>query len=132
MYRTRLLVGTVGIATLGVACSSSSKNSAQPPTTGAATSQVAASTPTTAAGAGNTANPAEGVTVSSITVGLINTDSGALGGQFAAYADGVKARIKSQNDAGGLNGRKLNLIAVDDQANPSLGLPDCKNLIDNQ
>ena len=114
------VVATAGVLVLA-ACSSSKKSSSAPPTTVAgATATTAGGSSTTAAGGALTPHVAAipaatghtttGVTPTEIDVGAILYK--------AFYADGVtgfEARIKKENDAGGVYGRKIVLkAALDD------------------
>ncbi len=55
-----------------------------------------------------------GVTAKDIKVGYIYSKGGAAGSTFEHAADGFNARIKAQNAAGGVNGRKITPVIVDD------------------
>jgi branched-chain amino acid transport system substrate-binding protein len=72
-----------------------------------------------AASSSGAASAAPGVTAKEVVVGLVNPNSGAFGSQFAAYTDGVKARVYMANKAGGINGRKIRLEIEDDAGDPT-------------
>jgi len=125
--RRGLVVATASLV-LVAACSSSKKTTTTPTTAGSPTtasagaSTTAAGGPTTTAGGGATGFPTAaplpavtghtttGVTATEIHVGAVLYK--------AFYADGVtgfEARIKKENDAGGVNGRKIVVdAALDD------------------
>jgi branched-chain amino acid transport system substrate-binding protein len=80
-----------------------------------------------AAGAAN--DP--GVTKKQITVGYIFSETGAAGSTFKNAGTACEARVKRQNAAGGVNGRKINLIAIDDKSTGD-NLTATKDLIQNR
>ncbi len=55
-----------------------------------------------------------GVTDKAIKVGYIYSKGGLAGSTFAHAADGFNARIKAENAKGGVNGRKIDPVIVDD------------------
>ena len=66
------------------------------------------------------ASSAPGVTPTSISVGSIGTDTGALASNFFSMVPGVEAYFDMVNAQGGINGRKLNLAwKLDDGGDPS-------------
>jgi hypothetical protein len=119
------------------ACSSSKKTTS--PTTTAAKAAGAAATSTTSAGGGSTQATLPNVTVPPISG---NTTTGVtptaihLGGiyyktNFGDGPDGFNARIKRQNDAGGIYGRKIVLdTMVDDGSLPDQDLTAAKALVE--
>src|SRR5207247_1761409 len=76
----------------------------------------------------NTSEAAPGVTGSQITVGetLPLTTAGPSPQQTV---DGSQAYYDMVNAAGGVKGRKIKLIARDDQYNPSMALQQMRNLV---
>jgi len=81
-----------------------------------------------AAGAGAT-DP--GVTAKDITVGYIYSGTGAAGSTFKNAGTACQARVKRQNASGGVNGRKINVIVIDD-ASSGANLTATKDLIQNR
>ena len=67
---------------------------------------------TICASSGQAAEPAA---ADVIRVGMVNDQSGANKGSGRGMKVGVEAYFKSVNEKGGVNGRKLSLITVDDQ-----------------
>jgi branched-chain amino acid transport system substrate-binding protein len=112
----------VVLAVVAAACSSSKK--ASPPATTAAPNTTAGPTgaTTTAANstAGNTAS-ATGITADAYTVGVVVDETGVASSNDKGYA-AFKARIDAQNDAGGVFGRKINLVFEDGQSSPTQNL----------
>ena len=108
-----LVIAAIGVVVLG-ACSSS-KKSASSSTTAAPTKGAAATTVAPTGAAGNTAStlPAisgdttTGVSSTEIHIGAIEYKA-----DYAGAEDGFNARIKRQNDAGGIYGRKIVLDTV--------------------
>ncbi|MFI5041156.1 MAG: ABC transporter substrate-binding protein [Acidimicrobiales bacterium] len=131
------------LALLG-ACSSS-KKSTTPPTTAAASATTAAASATTAAAGASSTTAATGPLTAPPNTPLPpvtgNTTTGVTATQIkfgaivykAFYADaavGFNARIKRENDAGGIFGRKLVLVTVlDDNQTADTDLTDAKTLV---
>ncbi len=67
-----------------------------------------------------------------IKIGVINV----LSGSFAAYGktgkQGAQLAAEEINQAGGLLGRQVEIIQVDDQAKPDIGVQEAKRLILNE
>ena len=103
------------LATLSTACGSSAK-STTPTSTG--TSGTLGSSTTGSSATKNVAS-APGVTATSITIGLITSVTGNASSTFYDSAKGAQARFDALNAAGGLNGRKINMIVADDQSSPT-------------
>jgi branched-chain amino acid transport system substrate-binding protein len=71
-------------------------------------------------------------TKSPIVIGTIGAFSGGtVGPDGQAELTMIKGWAQSVNDAGGLDGHPLKLITMDDGPNPSAGLDDVKQLIEN-
>ncbi len=62
---------------------------------------------------------APGVTPKTITIGFITSQTGIASSSFFDSATGARVRIDAQNAAGGVDGRKIKLIVVDDQSSPT-------------
>lgn len=75
---------------------------------------------------------APGVTEDSIRVGFIYPDSGVAAEAFRAARSGVAARIGMANGAGGVHGRKIDLVWRDDAANASMNLQAARDLVNNE
>jgi branched-chain amino acid transport system substrate-binding protein len=104
------------VAALASACGSSSKSSSN--TTQPAGSAAGASTSSSASGAPLTAS-AKGVTPTTITVGLITSETGLAQAAYNGVVQAAKARIAQQNAQGGVDGRQIQLNVVDDQSTPT-------------
>jgi ABC-type branched-subunit amino acid transport system substrate-binding protein len=105
---------SVGIAMLLAAgCGSSGKSTSN--TTAAPSGGTSA---TTGGSAGNTASDV-GVTPTTITLGYITSITGVSSSNFADGVQGAQARIAQQNAAGGIDGRQLSLVPVDDLSTPA-------------
>ena len=59
----------------------------------------------------------EGVSPTSITLGYFVPKTGPAASNFAGGEQAARLRVAQENAKGGINGRKINLIAYDDQAN---------------
>jgi branched-chain amino acid transport system substrate-binding protein len=107
--------GVVTLAVLAVvasACSSSSKNSSTG-TSGGSTASTGSGS-----GAGNTAS-APGVTPTTIKIGFLTSFTGNASSTFSTADIGAKAYFNAINQAGGINGRKIELVTKDDASSPS-------------
>jgi ABC-type branched-subunit amino acid transport system substrate-binding protein len=62
-------------------------------------------------------SPDTGVTPTSITLGLVAAITGPLPGQFNSGVEATDTFFRAVNDAGGICGRKVNLIIKDDNGN---------------
>jgi ABC-type branched-subunit amino acid transport system substrate-binding protein len=139
-----LAVAAAGLA-LVAACSSSKKTTTTPTTVGGGSATTAAGSPTTAPTGGSsttaatsgatippntplppiTGNTTAGVTPTQIKVGAILYKA-----FYADAAIGFQARIKRENDAGGVNGRKIVLDTVlDDNQTADTDLTAAKTLV---
>jgi branched-chain amino acid transport system substrate-binding protein len=72
-----------------------------------------------------------GVTDKAINVGYIYSGTGAAGSTFKNAGDACQARVDRENRNGGVNGRKINLIAIDDKSGGD-NLTATKDLIQNR
>jgi branched-chain amino acid transport system substrate-binding protein len=72
----------------------------------------------TTGGAGLTAS-APGITPTTITIGYITSQTGVASSTFADGPGGAQARVALQNAQGGIDGRKIVLVPVDDQSSPT-------------
>src|SRR3984885_4569102 len=73
-----------------------------------------------------------GVTDSTIKVGIL----GSLTGPFAIFGtgnlSGATIAFEEANAAGGINGRKLEWISLDDESSPPKGIAAYKRLLDQE
>ncbi len=119
------------LAVVAAACSSSKSSPATttaPATTAAPGTTAAASTTAANTTAGNTAS-ATGVTVNSYTVGVVVDETGVAASNDKGYA-AFKARIDAQNDAGGVFGRKINLVFEDGQSSATQNLTAVQKIVE--
>jgi branched-chain amino acid transport system substrate-binding protein len=72
-----------------------------------------------------------GVTNKDITVGYIFSETGAAGSTFKNAGTACQARVDRENAKGGVNGRKIKLIAIDDKSGTDNSVAT-KDLIQNQ
>jgi branched-chain amino acid transport system substrate-binding protein len=84
----------------------------------------------TVAPAGAQAGDSTGVTDGAIKVGYIYSKGGVAGSTFEHAGDGFEARIKAQNAAGGVNGRTIDPVVVDDSGTTN-NLQASKSLVEN-
>jgi branched-chain amino acid transport system substrate-binding protein len=72
-----------------------------------------------------------GVTASSITIGNVTSVSGAFGPDaFGPTLHGLTAYVDALNDAGGINGRKINLVSCDDGSDGTQFLACVQKLVE--
>lgn len=91
-----------------------------------ATSCTRASTSTTQTGSENTS----GVTASSIKLGTSMGLTGKTAAEATAALQGAKAYFKRVNDAGGINGRTIEIDALDDNFNASQTATNVRKLVE--
>jgi len=80
--------------------------------------------------AGAQTGDSTGVTAKDIKVGYIFSQTGVAGSTFAHAGDGFNARIKAENAKGGVNGRKITAVTVDDGGTTN-NLQASKSLVEN-
>ncbi|HEY1749319.1 MAG TPA: ABC transporter substrate-binding protein [Xanthobacteraceae bacterium] len=73
----------------------------------------------------------QGLTADTITIGAFGPITGPAAYIGLAGRDGAALAIKEVNDAGGINGRKLNMIFEDDGHSPAKALAAVKKLVDD-
>ena len=69
-----------------------------------------------------------GVTASTIKLGLVASKTGPLPGQFNSAIEAVDAYFRALNDAGGLCGRKIQLLIRDDNGDANVDYAAAKKL----
>ncbi|MBX6390347.1 MAG: ABC transporter substrate-binding protein [Frankia sp.] len=74
--------------------------------------------------------PAPGVSNDTVRVGLIYPDSGSLRAAFVPVRSGVNARIGIANAAGGIDGRKIELVVRDDGSSASGNRSAAEDLVE--
>jgi ABC-type branched-subunit amino acid transport system substrate-binding protein len=104
---------------------------------GAATTGAGAGTATTAAGAATTANAAAranckspGVSQDTIKIGQLSALSSPAAAFYAQHQAGVKARISALNDAGGIGGRKIEIVPADTAADATKSVAAARQLVE--
>jgi branched-chain amino acid transport system substrate-binding protein len=105
-------------------CGSSSKTGSSA-TTGAAGSSGSGAGGSTA---GSKASET-GVSATTIKIGYISSLTGNASSTFADGPAGALARIDAQNAAGGLDGRQVQLVSVDDESTPTQDATAARDLI---
>jgi branched-chain amino acid transport system substrate-binding protein len=78
-----------------------------------------------------TAGDSTGVSAKEIKVGYIYSKAGLAGSTFENAAEGFNARVKAQNAAGGVNGRKISAEIADDSGS-SNNLVAAQDLVQNR
>jgi branched-chain amino acid transport system substrate-binding protein len=80
-------------------------------------------------GSGNTETPREGVTKDTIKYGLIYDQTGPQTVAQTPWAHGFLTQINKANDAGGINGRKIEILDEDDKGEVPVGIAAYKKLV---
>lgn len=80
-------------------------------------------------GGGNSSSPKDGVTATTIKYGLIYDQTGSQNVAQDPWANGVQTQLKKANDAGGINGRKIEVITADDKSSVPTGIQAMKKFI---
>ena len=135
--KTAFVVGVVGL-TMVAACSSS-KKATTTPTTGTATGSSTTSSGGSSTTSGSTnptlppntpLPPVSGNTTTGVTPTEIKVGAVLYKAFYADAAVGFQARVKRENDAGGINGRKIVLsTVVDDNQTADTDLSAAKTLV---
>jgi branched-chain amino acid transport system substrate-binding protein len=74
---------------------------------------------------------APGVTGKAIKLGFISSETGAAAANFVGADKACEARVKAENAKGGVNGRKIDLVAIDDKSSAA-NQTAAKDLVENQ
>ncbi len=85
----------------------------------------------TAVAAGAQSSSTEGVTKNSVKLGFIGSETGVASPNFQDTGKACQARVDAQNAKGGVNGRKIDLQAVDD-ASSGANLTAAQDLVKNR
>jgi branched-chain amino acid transport system substrate-binding protein len=128
-FRPRMagaVVSVVALAAAAASCSSSAKHA--PTATSGASSTAAGGGATTTAPVLTASAP--GIRPTTITIGLETDLTGVAGSTFSDTQKGAQARIDLQNAMGGVDGRKISLVTIDDQSNPTQVLTAAKSLVE--
>jgi branched-chain amino acid transport system substrate-binding protein len=96
---------------------------------GAATTAAASAATTAASSAATTAAASTGSDGSTIKIGWLGPQSGALASTFAPQLVGVQTYVKFWNDQGGVNGHKLDLSVYDSQSSSSAVLAGARKAV---
>jgi branched-chain amino acid transport system substrate-binding protein len=113
---------------LASACGSSSSTASTASTASTGSSATTVNTGGTAGGTARTAS-APGVTATTITIGYLTSQTGGLASSYSGSEKGVEAAFAGQNAKGGIDGRQLKLISVDDQSTPTGNLTAAQSLV---
>jgi branched-chain amino acid transport system substrate-binding protein len=136
-YKALALTGA--LAALIAAGCSSSKSSSSSTTSGggsattsgggSATTSGGSATTSGSGGGGNGGATAPGVTATTIKVGFITSVTGNASSTFSDSEKGALAAFTAINNAGGINGRKIELVTADDQSSPTGDLSAMQSVI---
>lgn len=125
---SKFVIATAAAGLVLSACGSSGKSATSSTTTGgSATSATSAA----ASGGGGGAS-APGVTATTIKIGVISGLSGFSPETGKDSLKGVEARVDAQNAAGGVDGRKIELVSVDGAGTPAGNTSAAKILVQSK
>ena len=85
----------------------------------------------TVGAAGAQSSSTEGVTAKSVKLGFIGSETGVASPNFEDTGKACQARVDAQNAKGGVNGRKIELEAIDD-ASSGANLTAAHDLVENR
>jgi branched-chain amino acid transport system substrate-binding protein len=130
MRSRRLFAAVVLISLAAAACGNSKSQTAAP------TTVPLGNTPLTTASAAdlakNVPHPGvKGVTDTTIRVAVITAKTNPIGGRYHEFIDGIKAYFKVINDAGGIYGRKLTIVADRDDVVGTLNVQQTTSSLAN-
>src|SRR4051794_40620863 len=74
---------------------------------------------------------APGVSDKSVKLGFISSETGVAAANFVGAPKGCKARVDAENAKGGVNGRKIDVVSIDDKSSGA-NLTAAKDLVENQ
>ena len=115
---------------MATACGSSKSSSSSSATTAAGSSATTSGSSGSSGGGPETSNSStEGVTSTSITIGTTAPLTGPAAPGYSEISGAANALFKYINDQGGVNGRKINDIIVDDAYNPATTASKVRELV---
>lgn len=136
--RRHLAAGSalLAVALAAAACGGGSSSSSNTTTTASGSASTASGSTTTAAGGsttsqasgGSSGSSSPGVTATSVTFGQTVPHTGPTG-EYGQSTYGVEAYFDMVNANGGVNGRKVKLISLDDHYSPPTALQDTQKLV---
>jgi branched-chain amino acid transport system substrate-binding protein len=94
------------------------------------TAQVGASTAAVESSASLRAS--QGITPTTIQIGILTDESGAASSSFADSPGAIEARFKAVNAAGGIHGRKITWVVDDTTSTPAGAETAAKDLVQNK
>jgi branched-chain amino acid transport system substrate-binding protein len=119
--------GALCVSLALAACSSSKSGTSSSGSVAAGSSSSSSASASSGSSASLTASDV-GVTPTTITIGVIGTKSGQLGGFYGPSQDAIQAWADMTNAAGGIDGRKIVVKAEDDQGNSQTYASDARDL----
>lgn len=72
---------------------------------------------------------AQGVSASEIVIGQTSSFSGAIGGEVREQTEGAKLYLEHVNANGGVHGRRIRLVSVDDAFDPKRAAQNARELV---
>ena len=123
-HKRRAALGVAVAGSLILAACSSSKSGSS-----ATTASGSATTATTSSGSASNTASAPGVSATTIKIGLITALTGVTSSNEADTPQGALARIDAQNAAGGVDGRQIQLVTVDDTSTTAGDLTAAQTLV---
>lgn len=126
-YRNSLFAGLIFISILASACGSDPQTTSdtEVPEDVASTTEATDEAAPTADGSANDPTTADPIKIGNVT-SITN-----LGGTFDGYQAGVISYFEWLNDQGGIDGREVELITVDDEGDPAKNAAAVRGLVEN-
>ena len=84
-----------------------------------------------ACGSGNSES-AQGITEDTVYIGNIMPTSGAMAGVGVPFVAGIQAYLDMVNSEGGIDGRKIELVHIDDEFDPVKGKAALEKLVEDE
>jgi Periplasmic binding protein len=84
-----------------------------------------------ATGASAQSGNAPGVSNKQVKLGFISSETGVAAANFVGADKGCKARVDAENAKGSINGRKIDLVEIDDKSSGA-NLTGAKDLVENR
>ena len=73
--------------------------------------------------------PGEGVTDSTIRIGILGSLTGPASNDGRDLVDGLQSYLRHTNDTGGIHGRGITIRVHDDRSNPDHGLREARRMV---
>lgn len=121
----RFMVPLVAMAAVAAACGSDDDDGSASPTSDPAAEEASAETPVEC--------DSPGISKETIKLGMLITESGPSAGGYVDTRAGIDARFAYQNEElGGVGGREIEYVALDDASDPSAAPQNARQLVESE